>query len=290
MTEHTYAPGSTEKVITTAAIYDHHPALAQMVWPYLGSTLFPETNIPLHNFGGETCGGTLIEILTVSCDTAFALAGVQLGGPALVAEAQAFGFNQVPPIDLEVAGAQQAVASSFPPASQIEANGTGNVLAGYSAIGQDDVQQSVLGNALVAAAIADGGTMMAPHVMAQVLDDTGRLVSSYKPHPWLQSTSPATAAQVRADMLNVVAHGTAVGVGFPAADDVAAKTGTAETEGGCTANWLIATARRVQRTRRASPSRRSSRRNPVSPATARRRPVRRSPGRRSSNCSLRLWR
>lgn len=245
VTDHAYQPGSTMKVITTAAMYDHDPALLTMVWPSIGQTKLPGTSLPLHNFGGEVCGGNLLEILTVSCDTAYALIGVQLGPQNLVAEAESFGFNKQPPIDLnDVYGQPDAIKPTIPPASQIGGlpgnPNAGNSVTGYSAIGQKDDLQTALGNALVAAAIGDGGTIMTPHVMAHVLNPTGGVVSSYQPHAWLQATSATTADAVRTDMLNVALAGTAKGL-FPPADNVAAKTGTAETAAGCTDNWLIAT-------------------------------------------------
>lgn len=245
VTEHTYPPGSTEKVITTAAIYDHDPSLANINWPVIRSTKLPLTTSMLQNFGGEACGGSLIKILTVSCDTAYALVGVQLGADNLVAEAKSFGFDQVPPIDIEAGGSPQAVAGDYPKATDLESSGRADAFAGYSAIGQFNVGQTVLGNALVAAGIADNGTIMTPHVMADIVDDTGKVVESYQPHPWLHATSSTTAQQVRTDMLSVAESGTAKGL-FPSSESVAAKTGTAETTGSgaasCTANWLIATA------------------------------------------------
>ena len=75
----TYPPGSTFKVITTAAMFDHNPSLTTQVLPTLSSLPLPETNLLLHNFGGESCGGALQEILAFSCDTAYAKIGLELG-------------------------------------------------------------------------------------------------------------------------------------------------------------------------------------------------------------------
>jgi penicillin-binding protein A len=235
-TDHTYAPGSTMKVITTAAIYDHYPADITKIWPQLTQTKLPESNLLLHNFGFERCGGNLVQILTVSCDTAYALAGIDIGAANLVAEAESFGFNKTPPIDdNNVFGSPDAAAPSIPAPGQIS-----GALTAYSAIGQLDDQQSALGDALVAAGIGNDGAIMAPHLMSHILDGTGSVVESYSPHIWLQATSQATAEAVRSAMVNVALAGTAAGL-FPPADDIAAKTGTAETTGSCTANWLIAT-------------------------------------------------
>ena len=97
--------------------------------------------------------------------------------------------------------------------------------------------------ALVAEGIADRGVIMTPHVMSEIRDTSGTLVQSYKPTPWLQATNALTSAAVTQLMQAVVTSGTAAGV-FPANEDVAAKTGTAETSGAfgqpLTNDWMIA--------------------------------------------------
>jgi peptidoglycan glycosyltransferase len=226
-------PGSTFKVVTTASIFDHDPSIASIAWPYASFIHLPQTTKTLQNYAGEVCGGSLATALAVSCDTAYAQIGMDLGAQSLATEASAFGFNKVPPIDLP-----GAVAAYFPPASTIADN---KPATAYSAIGQENVQETPLEDALVAAAIADGGKIMAPHLLERVVSDIGQVVEQYQPHVWLNATSPSTANTVRSLMLGVATHGTAVGV-FPSYLDVAAKTGTAETGiSGCSADWMIAT-------------------------------------------------
>jgi peptidoglycan glycosyltransferase len=236
-TQQTYPPGSTMKVVTTSAMFDHDPQLTLKTWPVLSSTKLPDTKSVLHNFDSEKCGGNLAKILALSCDTAYALIGVKLGARTLSDEATAFGFNKVPPLDLP---SGEVDAATFPAFSQLSGNPP---YYAYSAIGQFDVTETALQDALVAAGIADNGVIMAPHLLSRVVDDDGALVYAYKPHKWLTATSDTTASQVRTLMLGVVQDGTASAVGFPARLDVAAKTGTAETGAtGCSATWLIATA------------------------------------------------
>ena len=229
------APGSTMKVITTAAIFDHDPSLETMVWPELTQTTIPDTTSALHNFGGEKCGGSLAEVLASSCDTAYARIGLALGAQSLVQEAEAFGFNSRPPVDLP---SSEVAAASIPSATTLAADVP---FIAYSAIGQGNVGQSALTDALVAAGMGNGGTIMAPHLLAHVVDQSGNIVDAYSPHPWLHATSNSTAAAVLALMRGVANSGTAAGV-FPADLHVAAKTGTAETVNACSANWMIATA------------------------------------------------
>ena len=111
----------------------------------------------------------------------------------------------------------------------------------YSAFGQQNVTASALQMALVAAGIANGGVIETPHVMAQIRDSQGNLVSSYTPKPWLKATTSTTAQQVTSLMQGVVTNGTAAGV-FPAGENVAAKTGTAEvgSQAQYTTDWMIA--------------------------------------------------
>ncbi len=239
-----FLPGSTFKTVTSAAVYDHQPALAKLSIPEAQCIPLPQSNKMLCNYGlnspqgPEKCGGVITVTLPQSCDTAFAQLGMDLGGPSLTAEAQAFGFNQVPPIDL-----QGANASSFPTGLAFDLNKPSQA---YSAFGQQNVVATPLQMALVAAGFANDGVIMTPHVMQQIRDSQGDLVETYQPKPWLSATNPLTAAAVTGLMQGVVDDplGTAHQVGFPPSWNVAAKTGTAETSGAfgqpLTNDWMIA--------------------------------------------------
>jgi len=234
-----FLPGSTFKTVTTAAIYDHQPALAKVNIPQQQCIPLPQSNIPLCNYGHsgpngpEKCGGTLVITLPASCDTAFAQYGMALGAQSLNSEAQAFGFNQLIPLDLPGVG-----VSNFPTVAQLTNNKPSQA---YSAFGQQDVTATALQMSLVAAGMANQGVVMTPHVMEQVRDTQGNLVRAYAPKPWLTATNPITAAAVTSLMQAVVTSGTASGV-FPASWNVAAKTGTAETgpNASLTNDWMIA--------------------------------------------------
>ena len=229
-------PGSTFKILTASAVYDHQPALATKVYPTLGALPLPLTTNLLHNFAGEVCGGALLELFTVSCDTGFGQVGLDLGASGLTSEAQSFGFNQIPPIDLPF-----AAKSTFPPASFFKQN---QPLLAFSAIGQDDVQATPLEMALVASAVADGGSIMTPHILDHVTNSQSQVVSTYQAKPWLQATSASTATQMTQLMLSVVnsPNGTGAAARIPGVA-VAAKTGTAQTGTGLIDAWFAAFAR-----------------------------------------------
>jgi penicillin-binding protein A len=228
-TEDLHPPGSTFKIIDTAAIFDHDPAIAKEQFPPQSSITIPNTGTPgqtLHNYAGENCPsstGGLAQILAYSCDTYYATIGLTLGAPTLVQEAEAFGFNQTPPLDLP----QDVAAAQIPAATLIAYPGT----LAISAIGQYDDAASALEMALVSAAAANNGVIMTPHLLDHVLNQQGQVVTSYTPAPWLTATSPATASQLRSLLVGPTSYGTLAGVLSPAELGgivVGGKTGTAE--------------------------------------------------------------
>lgn len=214
-----YPPGSTFKVVTSSAVYDHNPSLATKSFPYLTQLKLPDTTNYLANYAHELCGGTIPTLLAVSCDTGFGAIGLALGASTLASEAHAFGFGQVPPLDL-----YGVAASTFPSVSLLS---TRLPDVAYSAIGQYDVQATPLQMALVVSAVANKGVMMAPHLMKEITNQQAQVVKTYSNHVWRVATSPSTAAQVTKLMEGVVTHGTAQGIALPGVT-IAAKTGTAQ--------------------------------------------------------------
>jgi peptidoglycan glycosyltransferase len=236
------APGSTFKVVTTSAIFDHDPSIAGQTFPVVSRWKFPNSGNPpqtIHNYAFEVCGGSLATALLESCDTSFSQIGVELGATNLALEARSFGFDSRPPIDLPPG---EVTPSTFPSPSKIAAT----PFEGYSAIGQLDDSATALQMALVVAAIADHGRMMRPYLVQRAVGSDGTLDYQARPRLWRQATSASTARQVRKLMLGVTQNpaGTAYSVfqqygqGMPT---MAAKTGTAEPQKNVcgTYNWLV---------------------------------------------------
>lgn len=225
-----YPPGSTQKVVTASAAYDKKPELTRQRFPVNRFIALPQSDKTLSNFGGSSCGGNIEALMRVSCNTGFAQMGIDLGGENLAAEANAFGYNKQPPLDLP-----SAAKSRFPSADQLRRNAPSRA---YSSIGQENVSATPLQMALIAAGIANKGNVMAPHVMKEIRDSHGDIVKEAKPQVWLKATSESTANEVKDLMVDVAARGTAVNAKIPNVQ-VAAKTGTAQTDNNLLHAWLI---------------------------------------------------
>ena len=225
-----YAPGSTFKVVTAAAALEKQPDLATRPYPVLRELDLPQTNRNLRNFGGGSCGGTLPDLLKVSCNTGFGQMGLDLGPDKLGEQARAFGFGDRPPLDLPAVARSVFSDADFAKSKPALAQ---------SAIGQQDVSASPLQMALVAAGIANQGTIMKPHLLAEIRDSEGNVVQQASAEPWERAMSPQNAAALRDMMVQVVNSGTATRAAVPGVQ-VAAKTGTAQTVGDNSHAWIIA--------------------------------------------------
>jgi peptidoglycan glycosyltransferase len=147
--------------------------------------------------------------------------------------AEAVGFNNAAPIDLP----GPVAVSHFPLAAEFVRD---DPKLAQSAFGQNDVQASPLQMALVAAAVANNGVIMAPHVVREVRDSDGLVLETERAVRWKQATSPATATVLRDAMVNVVKAGTATRLAV-AGVTVAGKTGTAQlgTDPPSSHAWII---------------------------------------------------
>jgi penicillin-binding protein A len=231
-TRETFPPGSTMKVVTSTAAYNLEPTLATFNYPVQKCQKFSDSVVQLCDQSGP-CGGMMIVMLPESCDPGYAELGVQLGVPNMTKQSELFGYNAVPGIDLP--GTSESVFPSLPANSQ--------AFLGQSSIGQYNVQTTALQNAMVAAAIANKGVLMTPHLMSSIHDSLGSLVENYMPKVESTVASAQTAQQVTALMEGVITNpaGTAAGVGFPSYLCAAVKTGTAQTNPttGLTDTWMI---------------------------------------------------
>ena len=224
-----YPPGSAIKVVTTKSALELNAAQPDTNFDFLNDYTIPGTNTPISNFGGENCGGSLVESLVNSCNTTFAKLGYDMG-PAFVPQMDQCGIHSAIPIDLD----PKSATSQGPTVASDKAR---FALAG---IGQGDVFTSPLQMAVVAAAVANGGSIMEPHVVQEIQDSDGKTIETYSPKKWRDCMSPQTAAAVNVMMQDVVARGTGTGAQINGVT-VAGKTGTAQTAPGQPPHaWFIA--------------------------------------------------
>ena len=219
-----YMPGSTFKVITTAAALDAGTVGLESVFAEESEFLPPQTTDPITNYENKVCGGDLIEVFRRSCNTPFARTALELGPQKLVAAAQRFGIGESLPFDLP-----RSAASTFGTADYFEDNLPLLAIGGF---GQGNTQMVPLHMALVAASVANGGAMMKPYVIDSTRDHDGRLLDRTRPSVWKQTMTPESSTILAQLMTEVVRNGTA-SCCFQLANGVqaAAKTGTAQLNG-----------------------------------------------------------
>lgn len=217
----TYPPGSTFKLVTSAAAIESGQYTSESVIPAPDEYQYPQSTQTMSNFGGIRCSPTgemtLADALRISCNTAFADLSVTLGADAMRDQAAAFGFD-----DDSLTIPMDVTASHFP--NEEEATPDGLARAG---IGQGDVRVTPLQMAMVSAAIANDGVLMEPYTVETVRDPDLDVVQQSEPRRLSTAVSPSTADQLTQMMVGVVQNGSGTSAQIPGVQ-VAGKTGTAE--------------------------------------------------------------
>jgi peptidoglycan glycosyltransferase len=229
----TYPPGSSFKIITTAAALETGVAGPATEFPDPAELELPGTTATIRNYDDEVCLDgttvTLAEAFVRSCNTTFAALGMAVGGDALAVTAEAFGFNQEIPYDLPV------LSSAFPEPLDFAEDPPATA---QNALGQRDVRATPIQMALVAAAVANQGNIMVPFVVADVFTHDGKIESTNEPELWRRAISPASAAVLTDLMEQAVISGTGRNAAVPGIR-VAGKTGTAQVTGAAPDVWFV---------------------------------------------------
>jgi peptidoglycan glycosyltransferase len=213
-----YPPGSVFKLVTAAAALDSGKFTESSMIPGPASLDLPQTSVNLHNDFAGSCGGgdkvTLTRALQISCNTAFGWLGLNLGAQALRDQAAKFGFGQALRVPMPVTPSVVPAQLNPPQTAQ-------------SAIGQYDVRVTPLQVAMVAAAIANGGQVMQPHLVKAVRAPDLSVIDQPGPISLGQAMSGNAAAQLTRMMQAVVNAGTGTEAQISGIS-VAGKTGTAQ--------------------------------------------------------------
>ncbi|MEV5884388.1 penicillin-binding transpeptidase domain-containing protein [Streptomyces sp. NPDC052020] len=212
-------PGSTFKLVVAAAaledgLYSSVDQPTDSPDPYrLPGTVRDLTN---ENPNAPCENATIRTALQYSCNNVFARMAVALGQDKVKAMAEKFGFNDE---------AQDVPVRAYTSVYPSDMNDSETALTG---IGQFDVTATPLQMAMVSAAIANGGKLVAPHMVSQITDSGGDVLENYDDDPGTKEVvSSATAGQLESAMRTVVEKGTGSNARIAGAT-VGGKTGTAQ--------------------------------------------------------------
>ncbi|MDQ3954820.1 MAG: penicillin-binding transpeptidase domain-containing protein, partial [Actinomycetota bacterium] len=226
-----FPPGSTFKVAVAAAALESGRFNPNSTFRDPVELNLPLTEDTLTNFTKTACnGGTpiaLFEALVVSCDTTFAILGLQIPDE-IRGVAEDMGFNSELPFDIATG------ISVFPDVPDDQ-----EPQRAFAGIGQGDVSTTPLQMALVAASVANGGGTPRPRLVREITDPEGGISERFSPETIGTALSSANAEQVTEMMVAVVERGTGTAAQIEGIE-VAGKTGTAQTvEGADPHAWFI---------------------------------------------------
>jgi penicillin-binding protein A len=241
-TQGRYVPGSIFKIVTATAALGSGavtPATSFPQQPAAEKTGLLVSGFRVRDGHHAVTGSRALEFpeaVEVSCNIWFALAGLRTGGAELTSWAARFGFGTSIPFDLPTATSQVT-------------GGGGSFGGGFSddvelanaAYGQAETVVTPLQMALVAAAVANHGVLMTPHL---VLSATGkRGTTTIEPSVWQNVMPPGVASEIAAAMQLAVNGSEGRRFTFGArltSMVVAGKSGTAELDPGTHPHsWFI---------------------------------------------------
>jgi len=221
-----YPPGSTFKVVTaTAAIDTGKYTPNSMV---NGKSPITVSGVPLANDNNQTFGDIdLTTALTYSVNTVWAQVAESIGRGTMTKYMKRFGFYSKPPLDYPADQINISRPWSFGRHPHPYPPGSPNEDIGRIAIGQGGLLVTPLQMAMVAAAVANNGTLMKPRFTNKIVDQDGRTVRTINPSVYSQVMKPSTAQALSQMMKKVVDEGTGTAAQLNGID-VAGKTGTAQ--------------------------------------------------------------
>ncbi len=238
-----FTPGSTFKVVTSAAALDSGKYTIDSRFVDRGYCV--EYGKQVKNFGdqnGPEVFGSVnfLQALQHSINAVFCEIGQTIGAGRILGASKQFGFYQDPP--LETPGNERSPSGLYnkgklfypsDPATQVD--------PGRLAFGQERMLATPLQMAMVAAAVGNKGVIMEPHALDRVTNPSGGVVVRVKPRKYKRAMTTHTADDIAKMMEAVVTGGTGTAAQISGVR-VAGKTGTAETGGPGTPNttWFIA--------------------------------------------------
>lgn len=210
----TYYPGSVFKMVTSSMGFEEGVINENTPFSCPGYYVVADRRISCWKTAGHG-GETFVQGLCNSCNPVFIQVGEKLGPKTFFKYFEAFGFTQKTGIDLP--GESRSIYYD---------ETMGPVELATESFGQNfsiTPIQMITG----AAAVANGGYLVQPHVVAQVIDDQGNIIRTTDTTVKRQVVSNDTSRRVSAILQQTATTGTAKN-GYIAGYRVAGKTGTSE--------------------------------------------------------------
>ncbi len=218
-----YEPGSTFKVMTMAAALDCGAITLDTPFYCKGAERIPGRAQLLHCWRSAGHGAQKTpQALQNSCNLAFAHIALKLGGDRFYEYVQRFGILEKTGIDL--AGESKGVFFDKSLVTDTDKWGTASLTSG--SFGQT-FKLTPLQLVRGIASVVNGGKLMEPYLVSQVVDSQGNVVFEQEPKCIRTTISPETSKTMCELMRSVVAEGTAKNAsvsGF----SIGGKTGTSE--------------------------------------------------------------
>lgn len=214
-TQSLYPPGSTFKVVTTAAALENIPGVADISITCTGG--LDVDGQAIRDFGNAVHTSlTLRQAFVKSCNNIYALLALDMGDAALRKTAERFGFNANFLFrDLVVEN------SVYPTADR------SNFEVAMSGFGQSSIGATPTHLCLIAAAIANDGVMMEPTLLRQATTPAGAVRATFGSRVYRAALSADTAATLQDYMRAVVTSGTGSKASVSGLT-ICGKTGSAE--------------------------------------------------------------
>ena len=233
-TQSLYAPGSTFKMVTLSSALTQGSVTLDTTFDAPGS--MDIGNGKITNFDNYSYGTvSLLTGFAVSSNTVFAQVADKIGAAQLCDTAGRFGFNQKLDTDFDVSTSLMPDPNEMTQWETAWA-GVGQPVGEHSS--PAGPQTTVLQMCMVGAGIANGGTVMTPHLMDHVMSPEGQTIKTATPLVFSQAISADVANQVSQAMEAVVDQGTGTAAQI-SGYTVRGKTGTAETNNPTDNSWFV---------------------------------------------------
>ena len=218
-----YEPGSTFKVLTMAAALDSGVIDLNTPFHCGGSEQIPGRAQLLHCWRSTGHGSQQTpQALQNSCNLAFAHIALKLGGETFYDYIQRFGILEKTGIDL--AGESKGVFFSKELVTNTDKWGTASLTSG--SFGQT-FKITPLQLVCAIASVVNGGYLMEPYIVSEVIDADGNTVLKQEPTVVRQTIRKETSDIMRTLIRSVVTDGTAKNASV-AGFSIGGKTGTSE--------------------------------------------------------------